>query len=400
MGDRTRPTLWAHEMAELRRAARVREFPTLQSGQGVRVTIEGREVIMLSSNNYLGLASHPTLKASAREAIDQFGCGTASVRIICGYTELHRALEERLARFLGVEATLLFTSCSTANEGLLPVLAGEQDVIISDELNHASLIDGCRLSRAKVRVYPHASLEGLEQVLREVRGARRIIIATDGVFSMEGDIAPLPRIVALAERYGAITVVDESHATGVLGRLGRGTVEHFGLERRVDIQTGTLGKALGGALGGYVAGSRPLIDLLIQQCRPILFSNSLPPAVVAGALAAIGVIEEAPTLRTRLLENARWLRTELQAAGFDVPDGETPIIPLIVKETSLATGMSRRLLQEGVFVQGFGYPVVPEGSARLRIQVSALHSPEDLRKVLSAFQRVGIELGLLRGESP
>jgi glycine C-acetyltransferase len=372
----------------------------LDSPQGARVTMEGRgEVIILSSNNYLGLSNQPEVVAAGKAALDRYGAGTASVRFICGTFTVHRALEHACARLVGTPASLSFVSCWNANEAFPATLLTEDDVIISDQLNHASIIDGIRLAKSITRcrsgVYRHGDLADLEAKLQAERGDRVRMVVTDGVFSMEGSIAPLPDLVELCRRHEAVLVVDDSHATGVLGARGRGTAEHFGMVGEVDIITSTLGKALGGAAGGFVAGPASVCDFLTQRARPQLFSNALPPTVAASSLAAIEYLEAHPERVTTLRENARYFRERLIELGFRPLAGETPIIPVILGETADAIRMSDLLLGEGVFVTGFGYPVVPQGEARVRCQISAAHTREDLDQALAAFQRVGRTLKLI-----
>jgi len=372
----------------------------LASPQAARVTMEGRgEVVILSSNNYLGLSNTPEVVQGGHRALDQFGAGTGSVRFICGTFTVHRELEQALARFVGCESSLTYVSCWNANEGLCPTLLGEADIVISDQLNHASIIDAIRLAKTitkcQTAVYAHSDLTDLEAKLKAASGARTRLIFTDGIFSMEGDIAKLPDIVALARRYDAVVAMDDSHATGVLGKTGRGTAEHYGMVGEVDIITSTLGKALGGAAGGFTAGSAALTDYLTQRSRPQLFSNALPPTVAGSALAAVQYVERHPELVARLHQNARYFREQLLAAGFKPLPGDTAIIPVILGETAKAIQMSDLLLAEGVFVTGFGYPVVPQGHARVRCQVSAAHSRDDLDFALRAFKKVGAKLGLI-----
>ncbi|OGT93114.1 MAG: glycine C-acetyltransferase [Gemmatimonadetes bacterium GWC2_71_9] len=372
----------------------------LDAPQSARTKMEGRgDVVILSSNNYLGLCDEPEVIAAGREALDRYGAGTGSVRFICGTFTVHRALEAALAGFVGTEASLSYVSCWNANEGLCPTLLGEQDVVISDQLNHASIIDAIRLARVitkcQTAVYRHSDMADLEARLTEFKGARTRLVFTDGIFSMEGDIAKLPDILELARTYDAVVAVDDSHATGVLGRTGRGTAEHYGLHGRVDIVTSTLGKALGGAAGGFTASSAALCDYLTQRSRPQLFSNALPPTVAGSALAAVKYVEAHPERVTRLHENARYFRAALVEAGFKPLPGETPIIPVILGETARAIRMSEMLLDEGVFVTGFGYPVVPQGHARVRCQVSASHTREHLDQALAAFKKVGRALGVI-----
>ena len=372
----------------------------LDAPQSARTRMEGRgDVVILSSNNYLGLCDEPEVIAAGREALDRYGAGTGSVRFICGTFTVHRALEAALARFVGTEASLSYVSCWNANEGLCPTLLGEPDVVISDQLNHASIIDAIRLAKVitkcQTAVYRHSDMADLEARLTEFKGARTRLVFTDGIFSMEGDIAKLPDILELARTYDAVVAVDDSHATGVLGRTGRGTAEHYGLHGRVDIVTSTLGKALGGAAGGFTASSAALCDYLTQRSRPQLFSNALPPTVAGSALAAVKYVEAHPERVTCLHENARYFRAALVEAGFKPLPGETPIIPVILGETARAIRMSEMLLDEGVFVTGFGYPVVPQGHARVRCQVSASHTREHLDQALAAFKKVGRALGVI-----
>ena len=372
----------------------------LDSPQGARVTMEGRgSVIILSSNNYLGLSAQPEVVAAGQAALERYGAGTASVRFICGTFTIHRALEAACARLSGTAASLSFVSAWNANEAVPATLLGEQDLVISDQLNHASIIDGVRLAKAitkcQTAVYKHADLADLEQKLTAARDRRVRLVITDGIFSMEGAIAPLPDLAELCRRHDAVLMVDDSHATGVLGATGRGTAEHFGMVGQVDIITSTLGKALGGAAGGFVAASAAVCDYLTQRARPQLFSNALPPTVAASSLASIEYLEAHPERVTRLREQARYFRERLLELGFAPLPGETPIIPVILGETAAAIRMSDLLLAEGVFVTGFGFPVVPQGQARVRCQISAAHSREDLDEALAAFARVGKKLGLI-----
>ena len=388
------------ELAQFRRDGVYKRLNYLSSPQGPRVQMEGRgEVLILSSNNYLGLCNVPEVVAAGRRGLEEFGAGTGSVRFICGTFTVHRELEQALARFVRCESSLTYVSCWNANEGLCPTLLGEQDIVISDQLNHASIIDSVRLAKAitkcQTAVYRHSDMADLEDRLRAATGARLRLIFTDGVFSMEGDIAKLPDIVGLARKYDAVVAVDDSHATGVMGKTGRGVAEHFGMLGQVDIITSTLGKALGGAAGGFTAGAAPLADYLTQRSRPQLFSNALPPTVAASALAAVKHLEQHPELVARLHENARYFRDRLAGLGFKPLPGETPIVPVILGETAKAIRMSELLLEEGVFVTGFGYPVVPQGHARIRCQLSAAHTRDDLDFALAAFKRVGTKLGLL-----
>ena len=368
----------------------------LQSPMDARVQMEGYgEIIILSSNNYLGLSNHREVIQAGEDALERYGAGTASVRFICGTFSIHRELEQKLASFLGTEASLSYVSCWNANAGAIPVLAGEQDVIISDELNHASIIDAVRLCKARRLIYKHADMEELEDRLKSSKDARIRLIATDGVFSMEGDLAPMPAIIELARKYNAVTLVDDSHGTGVMGAGGRGVAEHFGLLGQIDVITGTLGKALGGAAGGFVASSAQVIEVLTQSSRPQIFSNALPATIAGSALKAIEVLEADPSLVAKLHDNTDYLRSGLRARGFNPLDAPSAIIPILVGETAFAIRMSERLLEEGVFVTGFGYPVVPEGTARLRVQASAALERKDMDRALEAFVRVGGEVGLI-----
>jgi glycine C-acetyltransferase len=368
----------------------------LEGPQGALIEAGGREVINLCANNYLGLANHPAVRAAAQRALDEYGYGMASVRFICGTQQTHKTLERRLAGFLGTEDVILYSSCFDANGGLFETLLDERDAVISDALNHASIIDGIRLCKAQRHRYANSDMAQLEQCLKDTQGARTRLIATDGVFSMDGFIAKLGAICDLAARYDALVMVDDSHATGFMGASGRGTPEHCGVAERVDILTGTLGKALGGGSGGYIGARREVIEWLRQRSRPYLFSNSIPPVVAAASLAVLDLLEHTPTLRAQLFENARLFRAGLTRAGFDLKPGEHPIIPVMLGDAALAGRMAERLLEEGVYVIGFSYPVVPKGQARIRTQMSAALTHEHLERALGAFNRVGRELGVIR----
>jgi glycine C-acetyltransferase len=386
---------------QLKRDKVYKRLNHLDSPQSARVQMEGRgEVLILSSNNYLGLCDEPSIIEAGIAGLRRFGAGTGSVRFICGTFTIHRELEDVLAKFVGCESSMSFVSAWNANEGLTPTIIEEGDFVASDALNHASIIDSMRLAKAITKcttaVYKHGDMDDLRAKLADAKGARRRMIWTDGIFSMEGAIAKLPDILEIAREHDAIVAVDDSHATGVLGKTGRGTAEHHGVLGEVDIVTSTLGKALGGAAGGFVAGPSALADYLTQRSRPQLFSNALPPTVAASALAAIRFIEAHPERVERLRDNTRYFREQILEAGFNPLPGETPIVPIIVGETAAAIQMSNMLLDEGVFVTGFGYPVVPHGQARVRCQISAAHSREDLDQAIQAFKKVGATLGIVR----
>ena len=383
------------ELQGLREQGLYKGERVLEGPQGGVVHAAGRDVINLCANNYLGLANHPQVRAAAQRALDEYGYGMASVRFICGTQSIHKTLEERLARFLGTEDVILYSSCFDANGGLFETLLDERDAVISDALNHASIIDGIRLCKAQRLRYANSDMAELEKCLEEASGARTRLIATDGVFSMDGFIARLGAICDLAERYDALVMVDDSHATGFMGATGRGTPEHCGVAARVDILTGTLGKALGGGSGGYVAARREVIEWLRQRSRPYLFSNSIPPVVACASLAVLDLLEDSPQLRAQLFANAQQFRAGLAQLGFDLKAGEHPIIPVMLGDAALAGRMAERLLEEGVYVVGFSYPVVPRGQARIRTQMSAALTREQLTRALAAFHKVGRELGVV-----
>jgi glycine C-acetyltransferase len=377
------------EIDEIRNAGLWKDERIIESPQSARIAVGGREVLNFCANNYLGLANDPRLIHAAQDGLARWGFGMASVRFICGTQSIHRQLEAAIARFLGVEDAILYTSCFDANGGLFETLLDDEDVVISDALNHASIIDGIRLCRAQRQRYAHADMAGLERVLAETRSARTRLIVTDGVFSMDGDVAPLAAICDLADRHAALVVVDDSHATGFFGPTGRGTPEYCGVAGRVDIITSTLGKALGGASGGFTASRREVVALLRQRSRPYLFSNSLPPALVSSALACLETLSETTALRERLAENTRWFRRAMTEAGFSIRAGEHPIVPIMLGDARLAHQMAADLLREGIYVVGFSFPVVPKDAARIRVQISAAHEPAHLEQAVAAFVRIG-----------
>lgn len=377
------------ELGAIRRAGVYKSERVLITPQGTVIRVaDGAPVRNFCANNYLGLAQHPEVAAAARQALEEWGYGLASVRFICGTQSLHKRLEERLSAFLGMEDTILYSSCFDANTGLFETLLGPEDAIFSDALNHASIIDGIRLCKARRFRYANGAMDQLEAQLREARDARHRLIATDGVFSMDGHIARLEDICDLAEEYGALVMVDDSHAVGFMGRTGRGTHEARGVMGRVDILTGTLGKALGGASGGYTSGKREIIELLRQRSRPYLFSNTLAPTIAGGALKALELLAASTALRDRLEENTRFFRQGLRERGFDILPGEHPICPVMLGDAALATRFADAMLDQGIYVIGFSHPVVPEGQARIRVQISAAHSKEDLSAALDAFSTV------------
>lgn len=384
-------------LAQMERDGLLKREREITSPQGGHIAVGDRDVINLCANNYLGLANHPALIQAAKNAMDAHGYGMASVRFICGTQDLHRALEQRLARFLGKDDAILFAACFDANGGLFEPLLGPDDVIVSDALNHASIIDGIRLCKAKRHRYANSDMDDLEAQLKAARadGARFIMIATDGVFSMDGYLAKLPEITALAGQYDALVMVDDCHATGFMGPQGRGMHAHFDVADKVDVLTGTLGKALGGAIGGYIAGPQAVIDMLRQRARPYLFSNSLPPAVTAAGIAAIDLIEQADDLRADLFGNAAHWRAGLERLGFELLPGEHPIVPVMLGEAQMAQTMAAALFEEGVYVSGFFFPVVPKGQARIRTQMNAALSRDDLNMALGAFERAGKSTGVL-----
>lgn len=384
----------SHELDQMAAAGTLKRELALKGPQGAVVDVEGiGEVIMLTSNNYLGLADHPAIVEAAEKAERDYGYGLASVRFICGTQTIHRQLEEKIADFFGTEDTILYGSCWNANEGLFQTIAGEEDAIISDELNHASIIDGVRLAKSRKERFRNRDMSDLRRALEATKDARNKVVVTDGVFSMEGSLAPLPEMVDLSREYGAFFVVDESHGTGVLGKTGRGTAEELGVFGKIDAYTSTLGKALGGSHGGFTTGPRVLVDYLRQKSRPYLFSNTLPPAVVMGSIAALDLVQKDASFITRLHENTRYFREQLTAKGVTVREGIHPIVPILIGDTAKAIAMSKELLHRGVYVSGFGFPVVPQGQARLRCQVSAAHTREHLDRAIAAIVDVWMSCG-------
>ncbi|HEX9984814.1 MAG TPA: glycine C-acetyltransferase [Thermoanaerobaculia bacterium] len=384
------------ELDQMRDAGTLKRELALKSPQGPLVEVEGiGEVIMLTSNNYLGLANHPAIVEAAERAEHDYGYGLASVRFICGTQTIHRQLEERIAQFFGTEDTILYGSCWNANEGLFQTVALEQDAIVSDELNHASIIDGIRLSKARKERYKNRDLTDLRRALEATKETRNKVVMTDGVFSMEGSVAPLPEIVELVREYDAFLVVDDSHGTGVLGAKGRGTAEELGVFGKIDAYTSTLGKALGGSHGGFTTGPRALVEYLRQKSRTYLFSNSLPPAVVMGSLAALDLIDREPEILSRLRENTMYFRSQLTARAVRVRPGITPIVPILIGDTAKAIAMSQELLMRGIYVSGFGFPVVPQGAARLRCQISAAHTREHLDRAIEAITELAAKYDVL-----
>ena len=384
------------ELGRIRSSGLYKEERALEGPQGPHVKVDGREVLNFCANNYLGLSSHPELVLAAHEALDRWGYGLSSVRFICGTQSLHQELEAAISRFFGTEGALLYTSCFDANGGLFETLLGAEDAVISDALNHASIIDGIRLSKAERHRYRNADLAELEDCLQKTRGKRVRMIATDGVFSMDGTIAPLAQICELSDKYQALVMVDDSHASGFIGKTGRGTPELCGVLPRIDVLTSTLGKALGGAAGGFTTGRKEIIELLRQRSRPYLFSNTVPPPICGAALKAFELLSRATDLRDRLEENTRHFRSEMTRRGFDLKAGIHPICPIMLYDAPLAQAFARAMLAEGIYVIGFFYPVVPEGQARIRVQISAAHSRADLDQAIAAFEKVGRALGVLQ----
>jgi glycine C-acetyltransferase len=384
------------ELEEIRTAGLWKEERVIQSPQGATITVNGRQVLCLCANNYLGLANDPDLRAAAKLMVDSHGLGLASVRFICGTQDAHKLLEKKISQFLGTEDTILYSSCFDANGGLFETLMGETDAIISDSLNHASIIDGIRLSKAQRLRYQNGDMQELEQHLKASHASRSRMIVTDGVFSMDGYVAKLPEICALAEKYQAMVMVDDSHATGFFGPTGRGTPEYHGVQKRIDVMTSTLGKALGGAAGGFTTGRKEIIDLLRNRSRPYLFSNTLAPAIVGATTACLDKLSSTTALRDKLAKNTKFFREAMTKAGFQIAPGEHPICPIMLGEAKLAVEMARLMLQEGVYVIGFSFPVVPKGKARIRVQVSAAHEIPQLETAVAAFRKVGKQLGVIQ----
>ncbi len=384
------------EIAEIKDAGLYKEERIIITPQGASIqTTEGKEVLNFCANNYLGLSSHPVVLEAAKEAIDTHGFGLSSVRFICGTQDIHKELEQKTAEFLGMEDAILYAAAFDANGGLFEPILGKEDAIISDQLNHASIIDGIRLCKAQRFRYLSNNMEDLEEKLKEAQSARRRLIATDGVFSMDGTIAQLDKICDLADKYDAMVMVDDCHATGFIGKTGRGTAEHCGVMNRVDIITGTYGKALGGASGGFTAAKKEIVDMLRQRSRPYLFSNTLAPAIVGASIKVLDILSATTELRDKLENNTKYFRAAMNKAGFDIIPGETPIVPVMLYDAKLSQEFARRLLEEGIYVIGFFYPVVPKGKARIRVQLSAAHEQVHLEAAVDAFTRVGKELGVI-----
>lgn len=397
MTAKTAEPILAGELGAIRKAGLYKDERVITSPQAAEISVQGGGAVLnFCANNYLGLSSHPEIISAAREALDSRGYGMSSVRFICGTSDIHKDLERKLSDFLGVDDTILYTSCFDANGGLFETLLGPEDAIISDALNHASIIDGIRLCKAERRRYAHSDMGELEECLKKTQGKRQRLIATDGVFSMDGDLAKLGEICALADQHDALVMVDDSHATGFIGETGRGTPEYFGVQKRVDVITSTFGKALGGAAGGFTAGRGPIIEILRQRSRPYLFSNTLAPMIVAGSIRCLELLSRTTELRDKLEENTKFFREKMTALGFDIQPGDTPIAPIMLYDAKLAQNFAKRMLEEGIFVVGFFYPVVPKGQARIRVQVSAGHQRAHLERAVAAFAKVGKELGVLK----
>jgi glycine C-acetyltransferase len=395
MYDTLKPVL-EKELSEIKEAGLFKQERIISSPQGADITANGKKVINFCANNYLGLSSHPKVIEAAKKTIDTHGYGMSSVRFICGTQDIHKELEQKISKFLGTEDTILYAAAFDANGGVFEPLLNEQDAIISDELNHASIIDGVRLCKAQRFRYKHNNMEELEKVLQETQNLRHRIIVTDGVFSMDGTIAQLDKIADLADKYKALIMIDECHASGFMGKTGRGTHEYRNVMGRIDIITGTLGKALGGAMGGFTSGRKEIIDILRQRSRPYLFSNSLAPSIVGASITVIDMLSETTALRDKLWDNTKYFREKITAAGFDIKPGEHPIVPIMLYEAKLAQDFAAKLLEEGIYVIGFFFPVVAKGNARIRVQISAAHEKHHLDKAVAAFTKVGTELGVLK----
>lgn len=385
----------SQELDSIREAGLYKGERVIMGPQAARIKVREGEVINFCANNYLGLSSHPRIIKAAHEGLERWGYGMSSVRFICGTQEIHKQLERKISEFLGTDDTILYSSCFDANGGLFEAILGEGDVVISDELNHASIIDGIRLCKADRKRFRHADMKHLEEILSECGGYRTRVIATDGVFSMDGDIAKLDEICALADKYDALVMVDDSHATGFVGRTGRGSPEHHDVLDRVDVITSTLGKALGGASGGFTSGRKEIVEYLRQRSRPYLFSNTLTPSIVSAAMTAIDLLSETTELRDKLEKNTLYFRDKMKGAGFEIKEGSHPIVPIMLGDAKLAHNMAHDLLAEGIYVIGFSYPVVPKGQARIRVQISAAHEREHLDKAVEAFTEVGRKFGVV-----
>jgi glycine C-acetyltransferase len=392
----TNQSIVAQELQEIRANGLFKQERIITTPQGADIIANGKEVINFCANNYLGLSSHPKVIEAAKKALDTHGFGMSSVRFICGTQDIHKELEQKIAEFLGTEDTILYAAAFDANGGVFEPLFNEQDAIISDELNHASIIDGIRLCKAQRFRYKHNNMNDLEAKLQEAKNTRNRIIVTDGVFSMDGTIAQLDKIVELAEKYQALVMIDECHASGFIGKNGRGTHEYRNVMGKIDIITGTLGKALGGAMGGFTSGRKEIIEILRQRSRPYLFSNALAPCIVAASIAVLDMLSETTSLRDKLEENTKYFRQKISEAGFDIKPGEHPIVPIMLYDAVLAQKMAEKLLDKGIYVVGFFYPVVPKGQARIRVQISAAHERHHLDKAITAFTEVGKELGVIR----
>lgn len=395
MYDTLKPAL-QKELEEIKSAGLYKQERIISTPQGAEIMANGKKVLNFCANNYLGLSSHPKVIEAAKQAIDSHGYGMSSVRFICGTQDIHKTLEEKIAKFLGTEDTILYAAAFDANGGVFEPLLNENDALISDELNHASIIDGVRLCKAERFRYKHNNMEELEKILQQIQHLRHRMIVTDGVFSMDGTIAQLDKICDLADKYKALVMIDECHASGFMGKTGRGTHEYRNVMGRIDIITGTLGKALGGAMGGFTSGRKEIVEMLRQRSRPYLFSNSLAPSIVGASIAVIDMLSETTTLRDKLWQNTKYFRDKMTAAGFDIKPGEHPIVPIMLYEAKLAQEFATKLLEEGIYVIGFFYPVVAKGNARIRVQLSAAHEIHHLDKAIAAFTKIGKELGVVK----